>query len=123
MVKKGKEGGNQWKVIDLVGTGDKLQLRTGHNAIKLGEWMHLALVVDCDVAQSNPSEKYKLYINGSRVAWGEIKRNDLNFSEIDLCTEMTAEKSPLVRLVIIIVSWAELYLKHVSGLYAVRKRN
>lgn len=82
---KGKEGGNQWKVIDLVGTGDKLQLRTGHNAIKLGEWMHLALVVDCDVAQSNPSEKYKLYINGSRVAWGEIKRNDLNFSEIDLC--------------------------------------
>lgn len=42
---KGKEGGNQWKVIDLVGTGDKLQLRTGHNAIKLGEWMHLALVV------------------------------------------------------------------------------
>ncbi|MCS2766788.1 LamG domain-containing protein [Bacteroides thetaiotaomicron] len=83
---KGKEGGNQWKVIDLVGTGDKLQLRTGHNAIKLGEWMHLALVVDCDVAQSNPSEKYKLYINGSRVAWGEIKRNDLNFSEIDLCT-------------------------------------
>lgn len=31
---------------------------------------------------------------------------------------MTAEKSPLVRLVIIIVSWAELYLKHVSGLYA-----
>ena len=25
---KGKEGGNQWKVIDLVGTGDKLQLRT-----------------------------------------------------------------------------------------------
>ena len=82
---KGKEGGNQWKVIDLVGTGDKLQLRTGHNAIKLGEWMHLALVVDCDVAQSNASEKYKLYINGSRVAWGEIKRNDLNFSEIDLC--------------------------------------
>ena len=82
---KGKEGGNQWKVIDLVGTGDKLQLRTGHNAIKLGEWMHLALVVDSDVAQSNPSEKYKLYINGSRVAWGEIKRNDLNFSEIDLC--------------------------------------
>ncbi|MCS3085795.1 LamG domain-containing protein [Bacteroides thetaiotaomicron] len=82
---KGKEGGNQWKVIDLVGTGDKLQLRTGHNAIKLGEWMHLALVVDYDVAQSNPSEKYKLYINGSRVAWGEIKRNDLNFSEIDLC--------------------------------------
>ena len=82
---KGKEGGNQWKVIDLVGTGDKLQLRTGHNAIKLGEWMHLALVVDCDVAHSNPSEKYKLYINGSRVAWGEIKRNDLNFSEIDLC--------------------------------------
>ena len=82
---KGKEGGNQWKVIDLVGTGDKLQLRTGHNAIKLGEWMHLALVVDCDVAQSNPSEKYTLYINGSRVAWGEIKRNDLNFSEIDLC--------------------------------------
>ena len=82
---KGKEGGNQWKVIDLVGTGDKLQLRTGHNAIKLGEWMHLALVVDCDVALSNPSEKYKLYINGSRVAWGEIKRNDLNFSEIDLC--------------------------------------
>lgn len=82
---KGKEGGNQWKVIDLVGTGDKLQLRTGHNAIKLGEWMHLALDVDCDVAQSNPSEKYKLYINGSRVAWGEIKRNDLNFSEIDLC--------------------------------------
>ena len=82
---KGKEGGNQWKVIDLVGTGDKLQLRTGHNAIKLGEWMHLALVVDCDVAPSNPSEKYKLYINGSRVAWGEIKRNDLNFSEIDLC--------------------------------------
>ena len=56
------------------------------NAIKLGEWMHLALVGDCDVAQSNPREKYKLYINGSRVAWGEIKRNDLNFSEIDLCT-------------------------------------
>ena len=82
---KGKEGGNQWKVIDLVGTGDKLQLRTGHNAIKLGERMHLASVADCDVAQSNPSEKYKLYINGSRVAWGEIKRNDLNFSEIDLC--------------------------------------
>ena len=89
---KGKEGGNQWKVIDLVGTGDKLQLRTGHNAIKLGEWMHLALVVDCDVAQSNPSEKYKLYINGSRVAWGEIKRNDLNFSEIDLCAGNDGEK-------------------------------
>lgn len=82
---KGKEGGNQWKVIDLVGKSDKLHLRTGHNAIKLGEWMHLALVVDCDVAQSNPSEKYKLYINGSRVAWGEIKKNDLNYPEVDLC--------------------------------------
>ncbi|MDD3039306.1 LamG-like jellyroll fold domain-containing protein [Bacteroides sp.] len=81
----GKKGGNQWKVIDLVGADDKLKLRTSHEVIKLGEWMHLALVVDCDVAQSDPGNKYKLYINGNRVFWAETKRNEINFSEIDLC--------------------------------------
>ena len=82
---QGVQGGNQWGVIDLVGTGDKLKLRTRHDVIKLGEWMHLALVVDCDVEQNDPQNKYKLYINGSKVDWGEIKENSLNFSEIDLC--------------------------------------
>ena len=48
--------------------------------------MHLALVVDCDVEQNDPQNKYKLYINGNKVDWGEIKENSLNFSEIDLCT-------------------------------------
>lgn len=82
---QGVEGGNEWKVIDLVGTGDKLKLRTRHDVIKLGEWMHLALVVDCEVGQNDPQNKYKLYINGNKVDWGEIKENNLNFSEIDLC--------------------------------------
>lgn len=83
---QGVEGGNQWKVIDLIGTGDKLKLRTRHDVIKLGEWMHLALVVDCDVEQNDPQNKYKLYINGNKVDWGEIKENSINFSEIDLCS-------------------------------------
>ncbi len=91
----GKEGyfilrGGDWsnnggKQMELVGTGDKLKLRTGHNAFKLGEWMHIALVVDCSKAQSDYNNKYKLYINGQQVLWSDQNKTDINYSEIDLC--------------------------------------
>ncbi len=91
----GKEGyfilrGGDWESnkgqqMELVGTGDKLKLRTGHNAFKLGEWMHIALVVDCSKGQSDYNNKYKLYINGKQVLWSDQTKTDINYSEIDLC--------------------------------------
>lgn len=91
----GKEGyfilrGGDWEnnrgnQIELVGTGDKLKLRTGHGAFKLGEWMHIALVVDCSKAQSDYNNKYKLYINGKHIEWSDQRKTDINYTEIDLC--------------------------------------
>lgn len=91
----GKEGyfilrGGDWennkgRQIELVGTGDKLKLRTGHGAFELGKWMHIALVVDCSKEQNDYSNKYKLYVNGKQVAWSDQRKTDINYSEIDLC--------------------------------------
>lgn len=77
--------GNKGRQMELVGTGDKLKLRTGHGAFKLGEWMHIALVVDCSKGKDDYNEKYKLYVNGKQVKWDDQHRTDIDYQEIDLC--------------------------------------
>lgn len=91
----GKEGyfilrGGDWennkgKQMELVGTGDNLKLRTGHGAFELGEWTHIALVIDCSKGKDDYNEKYKLYINGKHVKWDDSHKTDIDYSEIDLC--------------------------------------
>lgn len=91
----GKEGyfilrGGDWennkgRQMELVGTNDKLKLRTGHGAFELGEWTHMALVVDCSKGKDDYNEKYKLYINGQHVLWTDTHKTDIDYSEIDLC--------------------------------------
>ncbi len=77
--------GNKGRQMELVGTGDKLQLRTGHGAFELGKWMHIALVVDCSKGKDDYNEKYKLYVNGKQVKWDDQHRTDIDYQEIDLC--------------------------------------
>ena len=77
--------GNKGRQMELVGTGDNLKLRTGHGAFKLGEWMHIALVVDCSKGKDDYNEKYKLYVNGKQVKWDDQHRTDIDYQEIDLC--------------------------------------
>ena len=77
--------GNKGRQMELVGTDDKLKLRTGHGAFKLGEWMHIALVVDCSKGKDDYNEKYKLYVNGKQVKWDDQHRTDIDYQEIDLC--------------------------------------
>ena len=77
--------GNKGRQMELVGTGDKLQLRTGHGAFELGKWMHIALVVDCSKGKDDYNEKYKLYVNGKQVKWDDEHRTDIDYQEIDLC--------------------------------------
>lgn len=91
----GKEGyfilrGGDWennkgRQMELVGISDNLKLRTGHGAFELGEWMHIALVVDCSKEQHDYSNKYKLYVNGKQVAWSDQQKTDIDYSAIDLC--------------------------------------
>ncbi|WP_285009728.1 LamG-like jellyroll fold domain-containing protein [Pedobacter faecalis] len=47
--------------IQIAGLGDKIMLES-KRSFNLNEWMHIALVVDCD--QADVKNKYKLYING-----------------------------------------------------------
>ena len=77
--------GNKGRQMELVGTGDKLQLRTGHGAFELGKWMHIALVVDCSKGKDDYNEKYKLYVNGKQVKWDDYHQTDIDYQEIDLC--------------------------------------
>ena len=91
----GKEGyfilrGGDWDnnrghQMELVGIDDKLKLRTGHGAFQLGQWMHIALVVDCSKAKNDYLNKYKLYINGKLIEWQDQHRTDIDYKEIDLC--------------------------------------
>lgn len=76
---------NKGRQIDLIGEGDRLKLRTGHGAFELGEWSHIALVVDCSKGKDDYNEKYKLYVNGKRVLWTDAHQTDIDYSEIDLC--------------------------------------
>lgn len=76
---------NKGRQIDLVGVSDKLKLRTGHGAFELGEWTHIALVVDCSKGKDDYNEKYKLYINGKHVLWDDTHETGYDYSEIDLC--------------------------------------
>lgn len=75
---------NRSRQIDLVGTSDKLKLRTGWNAFELGKWTHIALVVDCSKGKDDYNNKYKLYINGTHVLWSD-HTTDMDYSEVDLC--------------------------------------
>lgn len=77
--------GNKGCQMELVGTSDKLKLRTGHGAFELGKWMHIALVVDCSKGKDDYNEKYKLYVNGKQVKWDDQHRTDIDYQEIDLC--------------------------------------
>lgn len=91
----GKEGyfilrGGDWennkgRQMELVGTSDKLKLRTGHGAFELGKWSHIALVVDGSKAKDDYNEKYKLYINGKQVKWDDSHKTDIDYTEVDLC--------------------------------------
>lgn len=76
---------NRSRQIDLVGTSDKLKLRTGWNAFELGKWTHIALVVDCSKGKDDYNNKYKLYINGTHVLWSDTHKTDMDYSEVDLC--------------------------------------
>lgn len=76
---------NKGRQIDLIGINDALHLRTGRGAFELGEWMHIALVVDCSKGKDDYNEKYKLYINGKRVLWTDETKTGVDYSEIDLC--------------------------------------
>ena len=75
---------NKGQQLELVGTGDKLKLRTGHVAFRLGEWSHIALVFDGSLPKDNPNEKYKLYVNGKHVTWDDGQRTDIDYAEVDL---------------------------------------
>ena len=77
--------GNKGCQMELVGTSDKLKLRTGHGAFELGKWMHIALVVDCSKGKDDYNEKYKLYVNGKQVKWDDEHRTGIDYQEIDLC--------------------------------------
>ena len=77
--------GNKGRQMELVGISDKLKLRTGHGAFELGQWMHIALVVDCSKGKDDYNEKYKLYVNGKQVKWDDQHRTDIDYQEIDLC--------------------------------------
>lgn len=91
----GKEGyfilrGGDWennkgRQMELVGTNDKLKLRTGHGAFELGKWSHIALVVDGSKGKDDYNEKYKLYINGKQVKWDDSHKTDIDYTEVDLC--------------------------------------
>ncbi len=66
--------------IEIAGLGDNIMALTTSN-FKLNEWMHLALVVDCE--KSTPAEKYKLYINGVQDVLN-FTRTDKTHSSVDL---------------------------------------
>lgn len=66
--------------IAIVGLGDKIVLESSSN-FNLNEWMHIALVVDCNA--SSTLDKYKLYINGIKDNL-VVKKEEQTHTEIDL---------------------------------------
>lgn len=92
MLRGGDWEGNRGSQMELVGNEDtdtRLKLRTGHGVFKVGEWTHIALVVDCDAAfqPGNWENRFKLYVNGIYRPWSDYAVIDLKLSEIDLCAE------------------------------------
>src|SRR5690606_1751186 len=66
--------------IEIAGLGDRIMLESS-SSFPLNEWLHLALVVDCN--QSEVSKKYKLFINGKEDPL-IVRRNEETHSSIDL---------------------------------------
>lgn len=92
MLRGGDWEGNRGSQMELVGNEDtdtRLKLRTGHGAFKVGEWTHIALVVDCEAPfqPGNWENRFKLYVNGVYRPWSDYAVIDLKMSEIDLCAE------------------------------------
>lgn len=66
--------------IEIAGLGDRIMLEST-SSFQLGEWIHMALVVDCD--QQELDKKYKLYINGIEDPL-IVHRDQETHSHIDL---------------------------------------
>ncbi|MGO1595032.1 MAG: LamG-like jellyroll fold domain-containing protein [Sphingobacterium sp.] len=66
--------------IEIAGLGDRIMLES-KSSFPLDAWIHLALVVDG--TQSNPTDKYKLYINGVEDEL-QVIRDEETHETIDL---------------------------------------
>lgn len=81
LIVRGKHDSHQdTHPIEIAGLGDKIILES-KSSFPLDSWIHLALVVDG--TQSNPTDKYKLYINGVEDEL-QVIRDEETHETIDL---------------------------------------
>ncbi|GAB3926059.1 LamG domain-containing protein [Mucilaginibacter myungsuensis] len=79
--------------IQIVGLGDRITLETT-KSFNLNEWLHIALVVDCD--QTDVAQKYKFYINGVQDPL-VVTRNDETHTSINLASSSDGNRFEIGR--------------------------
>lgn len=79
--------------IEIAGLGDNIMLEST-SSFNLNEWMHIALVVDCE--QSDITNKYKLYINGRQDVL-KINRNNQTHTSVDLASSTDGDRFEIGR--------------------------